>query len=482
MTKTNNSKSLKNAIAWSSVGQVGTQILSFAFGIVLARLLLPSEYGLLAMVVVFTGFAAIFKDLGFGAAIVQRKSINDIDLSTSFWLNAAIGCFLFVLFYLCAPLIAIFYDNILLTSLVRVVSINFIITSFAATHQSLLIKKVDFKTRTKVIIYAVIISSILGIVLAYKGFGVWALVYSLLSKSSIELIGYFVLVKWRPNFVFSKTSFYNLFSFGSKVTLNSFLGYLNRNSDNLVIGKFLGESSLGIYSRVYGIMMLPLRNISNSFKTALFPIFAKIQDDIEEIKRLYFKSTKMVAFIVFPLMFGLSAVAEHFTLFLYGKNWIDMVPILEVLCVFSGFQSIMTFNGTIFYSLNKPEYETKIFVITTPIILLSFGLGIYFGGLLGLVWFYGITSLLLMVYKLSFVKRLLNMSYSNFFKNLVKPIFFSILMYLFVLATHWLIDDFIELQILMLIIETVVGALIYILLSYFFDKSFFINLLKTKFR
>jgi teichuronic acid exporter len=478
----NHSNLLKKAIAWSSVGQIGTQALSFIFGIVLARLILPAEYGLLAMVMVFTGFANIFIDLGFGAAIIQRKSINNDDLSTSFWLNVFIGCFLFLVLYLCAPLISNFYDNPKLVQLVRVVSLNFIITSFSSTHQSLLIKRVDFKPKTKITIFAVLISSVLGISLAYYDYGVWSLVNSLLCKSIIELLGYFLLVKWMPNFVFSKVSFSKLFAFGSKVTLNSFLGYLNRNADNLIIGKFLGGTSLGIYSKVYNIMMMPLRNISSSFKTALFPVFSKIQNDREEIKRLYFKSTKMVAFIVFPLMFGLSAVSEHFTLFLYGDNWIDMVPIMKVLCIFSGFQSIMTFNGTIFYSLGKPEYETRIFLVTTPIVLASFILGIYFGDLLGLVWFYGVTSLLLMVYKLSFVKRLISMNYAVFFKNILNPILFSTWMYLSVVAVDILIDGYVELHVLLLIIETLIGAFVYILLNYLFDKQYFINILKTKFR
>lgn len=478
----NHVKQLKGAIAWSSLGQIGTQILSFGFGIILARLLSPSEYGLLAMVIVFTGFATLFKDLGFGAAIIQKESINDNDLSTSFWLNVAIGFFLFILFFFCAPLISIFYDNDELTSLVRIVSVNFIITSLATTHQSILVKEINFKARTKVIMYSLFVSSIFGIVLAYLGYGVLALVYSLLCKSLCELIGYLVLVKWMPIFVFDKSSFSKLFNFGSKVTLNSFLSYLNRNSDNLIIGKFLGESSLGIYSRVYGIMMLPIRNISSSFKTALFPIFSKIQNDREEIKRLYLKSTKMVAFVTFPLMFGLSAVAEHFTLFLYGNNWAEMIPIMKVLCVFSGFQSLMTFNGTIFYSLGKPEYETRIFLITTPIVLSSFAFGIYLNGLLGLVWSYGVTSLFLMIYKLSFVKRLIYINYTLFFRNISKPILFSTIMFFSVLFTHYLLDSLIELQIILLAVESFVGLIVYLLLSFMFDKTYMKEILKTKFK
>ena len=155
---------------------------------------------------------------------------------------------------------------------------------------------------------------------------------------------------------------------------------------------------------------------------------------------------------------------------------------MKVLCIFSAFQSIMTFNGTIFYSLNKPEYETKIFLVTTPIVIISFLFGIYFGDLLGLVWFYGITSLLLMVYKLSFIKRLINLNYMSFFKNILNPIIFSSLMYLAVVITDVFFDEHLEFHGLVLISEILMGVLVYILLNYFFDNQFFMNTLKTKFK
>lgn len=467
MNKSNHSNQLKSAIAWSSIGQIGTQILSFGFGVVLARLLMPSEFGLLAMVTVFTGFAGIFKDLGFGAAIIQKNDIDDMDLSTSFWLNVFIGSVLFAIFYFIAPLIAGFYDNALISSIVKVISINFIITSLSSTHQSILVKKLGFKFKTRVNLIAIGLSSMVGIYFAYLDYGVWSLVIALLVKSVIELLGFVIVVKWIPKFKFNSKSFKTLYSFGSVATFNSILSYFSTNTDNLVIGKLIGDFNLGVYNRAYGIMLLPVRNISGGFKAALFPSLSRIQNDLLEVKRLYLKSTSIVAFVSFPLMFGLSAVAEPFVLFVYGENWIKMIPVLKILSLLGAFSSMMTFNGTIFYSLGKPKYETIIYLVTTPILIIGFIVGANLYGVIGVALSLLIVELGTFFYKLHFVNKLIESNLSEFFLSLKFVLFNTFVMYVVLeVINHYNILGVFDYW-LQLLLLSILGFTIYIILSLF---------------
>jgi len=479
LIKKNRNLQLKKGIAWSSIGQIGTQIVSFGFGIILARILLPTEFGILAMVTVFTGFAEVFKDLGFGAAIIQKKEISEDDLSTSFWLNISVGIVLFSIFYISSGYIANFYENDIIGDITRVVAINFIISSIAVVHQSLVLKNLNFKFRAKLNISAILISSIVGIIIALYGYGVWSLVYMTLIKNLFLTFSYWILIKWKPKFVFCKKSLNSLFKFGSIVTANSFLGYLNRNADNLIIGKILGDNSLGIYTRVYSIMLLPIRNISNGFKTALFPSLSKIQDNKAEIKRLYLKSTKLVAYVTFPLMFGLSSVSKQFVPILYGNNWLEMIPILQVLSIFGAFQSLMTFNGTIFYSLGKPKYELIIFLVTTPIIILSFYIGIRINGLLGLVYCYTLTSILLMGYKLHYVKKLIEIKYLEFISNIFYPLLFSSIMYVSIYLLQKYVINFFSPFWIQIVVLSIVGCLLYSSFIYLFAKPFLFETIRS---
>ena len=473
----NHSKYLRNGIAWSSVGQIGTQILSFGFGIILARLLLPSEFGLLAMVMVFTGLAEIFKDLGFGAAIIQKKEVNNKDLSTSFWLNIVVGFCLFIIFYASSGLIAKFYDNPIISDITKVVAINFIISAISATHQSIVIRNLNFKLRATLNIISLFISSLVGILFALYGYGVWALIFSVLVKNISLSIFYWVKISWKPKFLFNNESFENLFKFGSKATFNSFLGYLSKNTDNLIIGKFLGDYSLGLYSRAYGLMLLPVRNISDGFKTALFPTLSKIQNDKKEVKRLYLKSTKLIAFITFPLMFGLSALCEPLILFIYGENWVEMVPVLSLLSLLGALASLMTFNGTIFYSMGEPGIETKIYLVTTPILIAAFIIGIKTSGLIGVAVALIIVELGFVYYKVSFMKALIELRFFEFINN-IKIIFFNtIIMYVILETINYLeilkdMNNFIQLIILLF-----VGTLLYGFLSILNSKE---NVLEFK--
>jgi PST family polysaccharide transporter len=276
-----------SGMGWSVAARLGRQGFQFAVGVILARLLTPDAFGLIGMVAVFVAFAGIFTDLGFGSALIQKQETRPAHYQSIFWLNIAVGLFLTLLFLVIAPLIARFYDEPLLTPLTMLISLNFLIGSFGVVHNSRLKKGLRFKRLAIVELIAIVVSGVIAIVLALLGFGVWALAIQsvLLTFSTVVLL--WIVSDWRPALKFNKGAVRELVGFSSNLLGFSSLNYWIRNSDNLLVGRFLGTSALGIYSRAYSIMLLPLTMVSKTIGQVMFPAFSKIQDDKGRVGRIY---------------------------------------------------------------------------------------------------------------------------------------------------------------------------------------------------
>jgi len=295
-----------NGLKWNLLDKIVSQGVGFAINILLARLLLPEDFGLLGMVVVIIGFAAVFKDFGLGSAIVQKKELTKDDLSTVFWFNLLMGITLTAVIYFAAPLIAGYYG--------RVFMVNASST---------------------------ILSGSLAVILALSGWGVWSLVW--------KMIAFTVVTK--------KKSLKEIMGFSLPLLGTQSLNYWVRNADNLLIGKYLGDIALGFYNQSYRIMLIPVKQITGVISKVLFPSLARIQDDKERIKMIYLKVVKLISFVTFPLMFGLCALAEPFVQIVLGEQWMPMVPVLRCLAVVGAFQSIGTLNGNIFQAVGETAYQ-----------------------------------------------------------------------------------------------------------------------------
>ena len=292
----------KTGIKWSVVDQAVRQFITLVISGVLSRLLTPAEYGLLGMVTVAIGFLQVFKDMGLGSSIIQKQGITAEEQSTIFWLNVAIGVALTLLLLLAAPWIAVFFNEPQLTLLIRVMSLNFVIGSMAIVPDALIQKAIDFKSYFYRNLGTVIAGGLLGIWLAYKGFGVWALVGQSLLTTLAGLIISFRMVPWRPQYTFNKNLLKSHLRYSLPLLGDSSINYWVRNIDNLLVGKFLGAISLGIYTRAYNLMLLPVRQISGTLTRVMFPSFAIIQHDIAKMWEQYSKIMSLIAMITFPLM------------------------------------------------------------------------------------------------------------------------------------------------------------------------------------
>lgn len=381
------SKTLRG-FKWSFLNKILFQFVSFILTIVLARLLSPDDFGLFAMITVFSSFGMLFKDFGFGHALIYNKDSSDIEFNSVFVLNFTIGIILTLLFYFSAPLIASFYEESRLENLTKVFSVIFFIQAFGLVNITELKKKVDFKSLAIIENTAHLFSSIIAITMAYYGFGVWSLIANTVLNISFRTIIIFLVSDYRPKFSYDIKVIKGLWVYSYNVSGNSFLTYWMRNLDNLMIGKIIGQGPLGIYSMAYTIMLLPIKNISSVIKDVLFPSFSSIGNDIKKIRTVYLKVVQTVALITFPLLAGLACLSDLFVSIVFGDKWLEMIPILSLLALVAIPQSIFTINGTLYLNTGRPDIPFKINMVSLPIYAIGFYLGLKYYGVLGLVYAY----------------------------------------------------------------------------------------------
>lgn len=319
-------------VKWSAFENFGSTIISFVFGILLARILSPSDYGLTAMIAIFLGISRIFIESGFSNALIRKPDLKDEDCSTAFYFNLliAVGCYLILFFT--APLIAKFYNKDILCSIVRAEAVCLIINSLVLVQIALANRRIDFKLTSKVNLSSSIVSGFFGILLALKGFGVWSLVFMDISNSLVALILYWYNTKWIPKFVFSKRSFKYLFGFGSKLLATGILDVIFQNLYPIVIGKYYTPTSLGYYTKAMNFAKLPSSLFTKVIQRVTFPVLSTIQQDNERLAFDYRRLLRMSAFIIFPLMVGIAAIAKPLISLLLTNKWEQSAIYLQLLC------------------------------------------------------------------------------------------------------------------------------------------------------
>ena len=371
--------SIAKNLSWTFLSRIGAQATQVLFSIFLARLLTPSEYGAMAMLLVLSGFAQILGEAGLASALIYYDKSDKIQLSTAFWIQASINLFFTLLFFFAAPLVADFYNNPVLDPLTRLMSINFIIQSVGQIQNAILAKRMDFKAIGITTYVAALVSSICAVVLAHLNFGVWALAWQALSSSITLLIVYTLYTRWWPSFAFSADKAKELVRYGLYLVSHNGLNYWMRNGDNLLIGRFLGATPLGIYNRAYTLMLLPLQNIGAIVGQVMFPTLSKLKDDQQAFRDLYCNSIRLISFVSFPIMAGLSLLSKPILLVLYGPQWVEAAPILQILSLVGLFQCIIFPVGWIFASLGKTREQFHISLFLTPLFFLLVGGGLRWG-------------------------------------------------------------------------------------------------------
>lgn len=461
-------------VLWSVFNKIGLQILTVTITAALARILTPQDFGLVAMVTLATGFLSVIKDFGFGAALVQKKEVTQEEYSSVFWFNIIIGSCLTLLVWFSAPYIADFYDNPALKSITRVLSFNFLLTSGSIVLSNMLVKQMRFKQIFYRSILSNLISGIGTISLALLGYGYWALVFQSYFSTITMLLFTYLIVKWKPSLSFNWQLVKDLMPFSLPLIGDQSLNYWTRNIDNLLIGKFFGTAELAFYSRAYSLMLLPVRQISGTITKVLFPSFSLIQNDIGQVRRIYFKISGVIALISFPMMTYLFVMANEVILLLLGKQWTQAVPIFQILCFLGMMQSIGTLIGNVFMSQGKTYLMMRIGILSKGMMISGIIIGIMLGGVKEVALGYVISSLIAFVPETYFLGKLLKTNLFLIFRNFINQLFCAILMS----GGLYYIMSFIENinYIFRILISFPIAAILYITLIIITKDSSFKNL------
>lgn len=461
MEKESLKKKTVNGVIWSAIDRFSTQGIQFVFSILIARLLMPSDYGVIAMLGIFLAVSNTFVDSGFGAALVQKANRTETDFSTVFYFNIVVAIIFYALLWLASPYIAAFYNIPMLKDVTRVVALTLIFSALGGIQGAKLSIAINFKTRAIISLISALSTGCLGLYLAYSGYGAWALVFQTVFSSLLNTILLWCFVRWMPSLVFSWQSFRQLFSFGSKLLASALLDTIYNNVYTLIIGKVYSSSSLGLYSRASGLAQYPSSNITGVLQSVTFPVLCSIQNDEERLADAYKRFIRMSAFVVFPLMIGLASVAEPFIRVVLTDKWEGTIYLLQIVCFSMMWYPIHAINLNILQVKGRSDYFLKleiikkiqgvcILCITVPISIVAMCYGSIVSSLLSLVW------------NTYYTKRLIGYGFLSQIKDLLPIIIHSLLMGGIVL----LVTHFIEVMWIKLFAGILAGGIYYILGAY----------------
>ncbi len=322
-----------SGVFWVLLERLSFRLIQFLPTILLARLLTPAEFGLIGMLMIFILLAQTFLDSGFGVALIRKKDADHTDECSIFYFNILVGIVLAVGLFAGAPLIAGFYDQPMLTSLTRWLSLNIILKSFSLIQTTLLTRNLDFKTQLKANLTATLLGGVGGVVAAYAGLGVWSLVIQTLITSGLHTVSLWLISPWRPSLIFSLAALKSMFAFGSNMLFSSLLATFFDNLYHVFIGKVFSAAALGFYTRANSLKDMVLDMTSRNLSRVLFPAMASIQDDNERLRRVYRKYITLITFLHFPLMLGLAATAAPLINLLFSEQWAESVLFFQLMCL-----------------------------------------------------------------------------------------------------------------------------------------------------
>ena len=369
-------------LKWGTYERLTSYGITFVVSLIIARILSPADYGIVAMIAIFMGISHVLVEGGFGSALIKKLDRTETDFATVFYYNIAVSLLFYGLLFAIAPMIARFYEMPILVNITRVVGLGIVIGAFGAIHKTKLNIAIDFKTQTKVSMIALFVSGALGITMAYTGFGVWALVFQGLTSVLISTVLLWLFLRWRPLPVFSASSFRELFGFGSKIMLAGLLNTIYDNIYAMVIGKKFSASDLGFYARADSFAKLPSLNISMVIQKVTFPVLSEIQDDIPRLTSSYRQLLKMTAFIVFPVMVFLAALGKPLIEFLLTEKWLPAVPLMQILSFGLMFFPIHAINLNLLQVIGRSDLFLRLEIIKkamiTTVLFITTGFGIIY--------------------------------------------------------------------------------------------------------
>jgi teichuronic acid exporter len=471
--KINKSKII-SSLFWKLMERGGTQGIQFIVQIILARLLLPEDYGIIALVVIFTSIAGVFVQSGLNTALIQKKDADQVDFSSVFYLSLLIAFLIYIILFFAAPFIASFYEEPRITSVFRVLSIILFFGAFNSIQNAVIARNLQFKKLFFSSTGAILISGTVGIYMAYTGFGVWALVgQQLTNQLFITLILWFT-VKWRPQLLFSLVKVKGLFSFGWKLLMSALIDTVYRDLRSLIIGKMYNPAMLGFYNRGQQFPQLLITNINGSIQSVMLPVLSSQQDNRPRVKDIMRRAIVTSSFIIYPMMVGLAVTAEPLVKILLTDKWLPCVPFLQIFCASYALWPIHTANLQAINALGRSDIFLKLEIIKKMVGLSILGVTVFYGVYaiaLGQV-IGGIISTFINAYP---NKKLLNYSYIEQWKDIMPSLLLSLVMGAVVYSLKWLgLSVF-----LTLIIQVCAGFILYMGMAWIFKLECFSYLVIT---
>lgn len=451
------SKNIVSNFIWRFAERCGAQLVSFVVSIVLARILAPEDYGTIALVTVFTAILQVFVDSGLGTALIQKKDADDLDFSSVFYFNFSMCLVLYAVMFIVAPYIAIFYEDMTLTSVIRVLSLTIVISGVKGIQQAYVSRNVLFKRFFFSTIGGTIFSAFLGIGLAFSGCGVWALVAQQLSNTMIDTLILWITVKWKPKKEFSWKRLRTLFSYGWKLLVSSLLDTVYNNLRNLIIGKMYSSADLAYYNQGDKFPKIIVTNINTSIDSVLLPTMSNEQDDRNRIKSMTRRAIKTSIYVMAPLMMGLAFCAESIVELVLTDKWLPCVPFLRLFCITYMFWPVHTANLNAIKAMGRSDWFLKVEIVK-KIVGLFFLLSSMWFGVMAIAYSLLLSSILSQIINAWPNRQLLGYGYLEQVRDFAPGILLAIGMGICVYFIGFLPLP----TIVTLLIQIIIGAVIYI--------------------
>ncbi|NMH59058.1 lipopolysaccharide biosynthesis protein [Alteromonas ponticola] len=463
------------ALIWSYLGKMGTQGVSIVVGILLARLLLPEDFGLIAICVIFSGLGTLLTDFGLTSALIQRQKLENSMLNSIFWLNTCFSIVIYLVVVSFAGPISGYFDQPQLSELLPLVMLTVVMGGLASVPNAILSKTLDFKSISVGSLVSVLLSAVIALTMAFNDYGVYALVAQQLATHFFYMCFIYIKSKWFPKFIFSLADIKSVFSFSVYVFSTQLLNYFAINLDGFLIGKYLSATQLGFFTRGKEFTLAPMRNIISSLNAVMFPSLSIIQHQKARVFNIYVQSIQLIGFVIFPILGGLFWISHELVFILLGEKWLPIVPLVKVFCVAGGLIGLASINGAVFKSQGKAKTQFLMNLGTKPITISCSVIGLQYG-LMGVVYGFLVSKFINTIISQYVLCRTLEQPILSVWTVLLKPCFCLVSM----LAVLWGV----ELQLsssdtwLKLLILIPVGGISYLLVSLLIARDILFSVLE----
>lgn len=420
-------------IVWSIIQKWGREAVSFLTFVILSRLLAPEAFGLVALASVFTVFVEVFLDQGFGAAIVQRADLEPEHLDTAFWITVLTGILLTVGGIAGSGWVATFFQEPGLAPVLSWLSVSLILSALSSTQIAILQRELAFKSLAARSLMATAAGGIVGVSMAFAGFGVWSLVAQILTNGLAGVIVLWRASEWRPGLNLSKKHYKELFTFGVSVAGNNILKVLVRRSDDFLIGYFLGSTLLGYYTIGYRLLLVVMRLVTGIINSVAFPTFSRLQQNPERMRRAFYNVTQYTSLLAFPVFIGLAALAPELVPALFGEKWAPSIPVMQILALIGILQSVLFFNGSVMRASGKPSWEFGIMLLNAVCSVIGFLVAVRWG-IVAVAASFVIVGYLLAPISYIAVRRLIQIDFGTYLSQYVAPLFASLIMVIVIMG------------------------------------------------